>query len=316
MLSAIDQSSHAICYPVELAGNYAFRAMKSSCSWKVLAVYRQGFYCRNTAGELIFVGPHSIRPGSLNVLCGAPESVNWIDEGLTPQAVGQSDGESIRFDNRFAFTLSNVQRWQPEDISGEWARSVMAERIVTLSAEGDRRQRSDGLGSLISLLLRPPQGSEIVMKPLVKMAWSSGERILEWLKSEFSDGTVGISDIRNEIRTLIGLGPGLTPAGDDFLGGILITLVSLGRKDLSDKLADCMLPMARVRTGRISYAHLLCASQGQGHETLHRAISALSVKRETGLRAALRAMDAVGHTSGWDALAGVALVLKSLLAAT
>jgi hypothetical protein len=111
------------------------------------------------------------------------------------------------------------------------------------------------------------------------------------------------------------LGPGLTPAGDDFLGGILITLYALGREDLSQKLAHYLLPMARVRTGKISFAHLLYASQGQGHDALHRTISALSVKRETRLGAILRTMDTVGHTSGWDALAGVALVFKSLLAA-
>ncbi|MEW6670332.1 MAG: DUF2877 domain-containing protein [Thermodesulfobacteriota bacterium] len=298
-----------------MAGNYANRALKSGCSWKVLAVFRQGFYCQSSFGELIFVGSHSIRPGPLNVMCRMPGPVNWVAAGLTNHAVVQSEREAIRIDNRFEFTLSNIQCWQPEDISNKWNINVVAERINILSEETDRRELADGLGSFVRTSFNTPFRPETLPSSLMKMAWKSAARIQEWLNAEFSGKPTRISDIQNEIRTLIGLGPGLTPAGDDFLGGILITLSSLGRGDLAKKMAGGVLSMARLRTGKISFAHLFCAAGGQGHEILHHAIAALSVKRKTGLKVILRELDAVGHTSGWDALAGVALVLKALLAA-
>ncbi|MDF1593299.1 MAG: DUF2877 domain-containing protein [Desulfobacterales bacterium] len=314
MYPATDRIRQTIRYPVQLAGSYACRALESNFSWKVLAVFKQGFYCQNRVGDLIFIASLSIRPGPLNILCRVPDPVNWVEEGLTPESAVDFDGETIRIDNCFVFTCQNVRQWQPKDISKEWALDVIAERISVLSAEAHNRELSDGLGPLILFLFRTEQRPTAIMTHLIKMAWGSAERLSEWLSSEFSGRPIGISAIRNEIRTLIGLGPGLTPAGDDFLGGILITLYALGREDLSQKLAHYLLPMARVRTGKISFAHLLCASQGQGHDALHQTISMLSVKRETRLRAILRTMDTVGHTSGWDALAGVALVFKSLLA--
>src|SRR5437016_4248520 len=36
--------------------------------------------------------------------------------------------------------------------------------------------------------------------------------------------------LEDEAQALIGLGPGLTPSGDDYLGGVLIALHQLGRK--------------------------------------------------------------------------------------
>ena len=105
---------------------------------------------------------------------------------------------------------------------------------------------------------------------------------------------------------LIGLGPGLTPAGDDFVGGAMIALRAFGRDPLADRVAAWALPLAESRTGRISRAHLRCAALGEGHEALHRLLSALN-DGESAVARALDALARVGHTSGLDAAAGALL---------
>ena len=40
-----------------------------------------------------------------------------------------------------------------------------------------------------------------------------------------------------EAAALIGLGPGLTPSGDDFIGGMLIALRMLGKHGAADAVA-------------------------------------------------------------------------------
>jgi hypothetical protein len=61
-------------------------------------------------------------------------------------------------------------------------------------------------------------------------------------------------------------------------------------------------PHLRERTSAISAAHLAAAAAGEGHEALHAVLNG---------ELDLDALDAVGHTSGWDALAGAAAVLKT-----
>jgi hypothetical protein len=102
---------------------------------------------------------------------------------------------------------------------------------------------------------------------------------------------------------LIGLGPGLTPAGDDFVGGAMIALRSSGNGDLADRIAAWALPLAETNTNRISRAHLECAAQGEGHEALHGLLCSFDEK-------SLQRLARVGHTSGLDAAAGALLALR------
>ena len=109
-------------------------------------------------------------------------------------------------------------------------------------------------------------------------------------------------------RGLIGLGPGLTPAGDDLIGGAICALHAAGRTTQARRLAAWALPLAREATGRISNAHLACAAEGECGEAVNDAIVALL----SGEVPDLDRIDAIGHTSGWDALAGAALALGAL----
>ena len=104
------------------------------------------------------------------------------------------------------------------------------------------------------------------------------------------------------LDSLIGLGPGLTPAGDDFVGGAMIALRAFGHEALADRIAAWALPLAAANTSRISRAHLECAARGEGHAYLHDFLS--SPTREN-----LAKLSRVGHTSGLDAAAGAVLAL-------
>ena len=107
---------------------------------------------------------------------------------------------------------------------------------------------------------------------------------------------------------LIGLGPGLTPAGDDVIGGMLGALHAAGCATTAGQLSKWALPLARDATNRISFAHLACAAEGECGEAVNDAIVALIA----GEAVDLSRIGAIGHTSGWDALAGAALALQAL----
>ena len=114
-----------------------------------------------------------------------------------------------------------------------------------------------------------------------------------------------------EAADLIGLGPGLTPSGDDLLGGALVALHLLGRIDLRDALWQKVREPALADANAISRAHLTAAAQGLGGAALHAVLNDVLTGTTAALPRRLAAVEAIGHTSGWDALAGAVLVLRA-----
>lgn len=112
-------------------------------------------------------------------------------------------------------------------------------------------------------------------------------------------------------NALIGMGPGLTPSGDDFVGGAMIALRAAGRVELADRVAAWALGLARHRTSRISRAHLACAAAGEGHEALHDLLGVIH-REQQAIERAIAALARVGHSSGLDAAAGALLSLETV----
>jgi Protein of unknown function (DUF2877) len=113
---------------------------------------------------------------------------------------------------------------------------------------------------------------------------------------------------------LLGLGAGLTPSGDDYVGGVLFvrTLAGIGDRPGWHRLADAVVAAAPARTHPISAALLADLAGGHGWAPLHDLIAALAAGDAATAEFAARSLVALGHTSGWDLLAGVIAGLGAL----
>ena len=110
---------------------------------------------------------------------------------------------------------------------------------------------------------------------------------------------------------LLGLGGGLTPSGDDFVGGALFArhvLAGAGAADASGwrRVADTVRDAAPARTHPISAALLGDLASGRGHAPLHDLMAALAADDGARARDAAARLVRLGHSSGWDILTGVA----------
>ena len=103
---------------------------------------------------------------------------------------------------------------------------------------------------------------------------------------------------------LVGLGNGLTPAGDDYLVGFIIA-TSASYSDIP----KTKLPHTHKRTTTLSATFLQAASQGSLTEPWHQLASALSAADPAAIQTALHQIAGQGATSGQDALAGFAQTL-------
>ena len=181
--------------------------------------------------------------------------------------------------------LTGAVLWRPRP-APEWDSKTVRRSLEHLREAAHAQLPSEGFGFLLD------SGRE---RPAPVLAFS------RWLAEQNGspDGAAG----------LIGLGPGLTPSGDDLIGGALCALHAAGHGVIATRLAAWALPLARDGTNRISYAHLARAAQGECAEPVNDAIVALI----GGGAPDLARIDSIGHTSGWDALAGAALALVELV---
>ena len=196
-----------------------------------------------------------------------------VDDFRTP-AIGE----------RVSLDTAGAEAWSPPPLPPDVTPDV---RALREAARG--RVPGEGLGGLVIDAHNVLSGH----------AQPALEAIDRWLVGNALD---------DYAEALIGLGPGLTPSGDDYLGGVLIALNQFGRKPQAQSLWRWLQPRL-ARTSDISAAHLAAAATGEGHEALHSCIAALCTLAPNWTRE-LAALDSVGHCSGWDSLAGVAAVAR------
>ena len=294
--------------PVVLSGRQARRALAPGSTWSVLAILRRSVYCRAAQGSVVCVGPLSLGAGPLNILAPLPSGLSWRHLGVSRETLVAWDGRNLRFDGRLALSCAQTHVWQAAAPAADWDRVALAANLDALEAECRPRAPLDGLAPVIPWLLTGRRVSVSGLQRALFEAAAPGIAALRtWLVSRMGCGRTHTHPFR-AVESLIGLGPGLTPSGDDLLGGALIALRALGWPQVADTLGWWLLPRARARTHAISYAHLACAAEGEGAAALHDTLATLCSPGAPGLRERADALTTLGHSSGWDAMAGMVLV--------
>jgi len=107
---------------------------------------------------------------------------------------------------------------------------------------------------------------------------------------------------------LLGLGPGLTPSGDDLVGACLFARRLCGLDAAWDAVAKNLTRAATARSNTISAALFGDLARGAAYAPLHDLAAAASARSDGGddaaLVAAAASLTAIGHSSGWDMLTG------------
>lgn len=115
-------------------------------------------------------------------------------------------------------------------------------------------------------------------------------------------------DLTGAVTVLGGLGPGLTPAGDDALAGILLAQRALAGAGAEPHL----LAAARSAvTTDLSSALLAWAAQGQAVEPVHDLLTALAAGDRSAAVAATSRTASLGASSGADLLLGLLVGLPT-----
>ncbi|HET9765598.1 MAG TPA: DUF2877 domain-containing protein [Thermoanaerobaculia bacterium] len=103
---------------------------------------------------------------------------------------------------------------------------------------------------------------------------------------------------------LVGLGEGSTPAGDDYLVGVLHALAFNGRGRAERSLLPALGEVGEGRTTTASASWLAAAARGEASPVWRTLLDTLAAGHDVAARRAAGAVRATGHTSGAFSLRG------------
>ena len=314
--AALGAGRDAIARPpylrVSLVGRAARRALAAEPTWRVFAVFRRSFYCRSTRDALILVGPESLGVGPLHVLWRGADEVEGPRPAEGTRVEIDLHGTRTRATEPLTLGLRDAREWRPP-APPSWRTSSLRRGLAWMGRAADRAP-AEGLGGMVAPIVSGTSDSNATERSsLQRVAGPAVAALSGWLRAVLArEPTAAIPP--DAIGNLIGLGPGLTPSGDDVLAGTLLALHGFARADAADHLATWLRPRLEGRTGLVSRAHLACAAAGEGAAVLHDALTALASGDAEALATATTAVDTLGHSSGWDALVGIAAVAAAWLA--
>jgi hypothetical protein len=263
----------------------------AGASGGVLAAFERSCYLETDQGQLIAVLGEPLGRGAFALTVGDLPPFTTLHPG-DPVSVEEQVLRlgSIRVD------LRTAALWDPTlpPLAGP-----AEEGMGILAAHLRAHAPAEGLSRLLV------EAAGVPPAPLL----DRGRRALDRLGAGIARGNA--RTITEAVTDLAGLGPGLTPSGDDVLAGTLLALHLW--PDVAGPLgprvvAALILGTAARRTGRISRAYLWAARQGHAAEAWHDLVRALPANPDGVISAAGRIL-ATGETSGADMLTGFLFAL-------
>lgn len=290
---------------VSLGDAFHQRLKHGSFSGIVHSVFRRVCNLATLEGELYSLALAEVgnSPNSLQV--ALPLGEDFVSWGFIQGWSFKSIGTNALLIGECFIDLSEAGLWTQKDMGCPLPRSRMLKNLLALKKQVATYSAGDGLGGLLADKLPDSYLIKSVAKILVHLT--------EAIRSRDQLGVYRCA------RSLAGLGPGLTPSGDDFLSGFMSSLY-WGAKALGFETADVwrcnqeVVRAAKGRTNLISYTQILYASRGQTPEYIHALLQALYYgENQERLDKAIKRVLEMGSTSGGDLLAGIGMAMEFLL---
>ena len=292
---------------VGLVGAFAKEFLDAPDEATIIGVFRRSLYVENSSGRIACIGERGIGPGPLNALFEFSKDLDFTGI-VSAGSSARIQNNSICLGSKVKIEVPCLEEWEPQPLPTDWDTASFLHNLPVLVEWIVETGPREGLAPLIEHVV---SGEEISNgDAFYKFSRQGISDFRRWLS--YSLNGEGNHEIPAAARRLVGLGPGLTPSGDDFWCGVMIALRAMGCLDILKKVSGDVLKQAEYRTNKISRAHMECAANGQGAQTLHETISAMGMADEARLSSALCELDKIGHSSGWDSLAGVVCVLESV----
>jgi hypothetical protein len=287
-------------------GQGALESVRSGRSADVIGTTSRGLFLMTEDKAIIFLThEHYFGPMTINI----PEN------GFNLKNVKKGE-HCVFYADRIVFSGGGIQIqpnhvWLPQKPDGLLLvgkeRLKQLEEIVRQTAQA---KIEVGLGGCLPLLLDWSKktitdlglpGTEVILYPrMLELEQALGNR--DWLA------------VAGCLVHFLGVGRGLTPAGDDFIEGCMLALnrwpEALGITEDISAFNEQVIASAQKKTTTLSANLIKSATYGQADERLIMTLDAIMTGGASA-EACARAVVSIGHSSGVDALVGITVVIKA-----
>ncbi len=287
-------------FEVSSIGEAAFEFLSNSRSGEVVAAVSGAVYLRTDRKELFWLIPGT---ADMHRRCLK------VDTGLPRMNAGDAyhvSGHQLHIGSGIFLDFDRSRVWASPSIFREngVAMAVLPGLVAEIYTRIAGWPEPAGLGCLVPAMLNRLDPAIDPGDIFSVKAWPVIREIVLACQQR---------DIRKVMLTstdLVGLGDGLTPSGDDFLGGLFFCLHLLQQAYPTElALLNCnhsyFIYKCEPMTNPISYALLKDHARGQGLEPLHRFAKALFEGHPVDqILPHANDLSRVGHSTGWNILAG------------
>lgn len=267
---------------------------------RVAGIYGKSCNLLNGKGDYLTLAFAEIGPGPFTILIELDESdvedFRILVDSDTPVTISS---DHIKVGNLLV-SVEDAQLWNPEP-NWDIGEAIMDEAWSTYLQQ--YLVKNGPTSSLVSVILRQE------MTIYNKIALEGWLVLGDGLKDH------NLDQILNGAHKLAGLGIGLTPAGDDFLLGVIYAIWTSQPSRLAEKMSLSIYRTAAPQTTSLSAYWLKVAARGQATKPWHDLLRAIRNVDDLKISEAANFLTSYGQTSGYDALAGYVLASKKLLAA-
>ena len=263
-----------------------------------------------TRSGLITIGGPSVGPLPHGLRIS--REIHFQSMGLRPGQHAILERHRIRIPScNIEIDLTGAVPWSPRLpivnhylAQARWRDRAWEMRRLVAGAVRARPGAEDGLGALIDLDRSAPLGA------VARIAGPRLERLAEAVRAA-DPMAAGLA-----AESLVGLGPGLTPSGDDALVGLAAAVTAMAApRTLDATFLGRVADAAPTRTTTVSATFLRHASAGQFSAGLHQLMGVLIGPDPSDAAATIERCVAYGATSGTDTLVGVVMGLDALATA-
>jgi hypothetical protein len=275
---------------------------------EVLAVHPRSCYLVGEDGMISAVVPETFGNGPLNLVI--PSGSVPVLEGLAVGATVTSTGSRLTLGQSLEIELEKAVLWDPK------AHPALGADPEGLGRSLTELYRTAVAGSPEQSLARllPYVREDDLPAPLTKVPhFPRSHALIAGLIDSLAHRSS--RSLKVVTSSLAGLGPGLTPSGDDFLAGTLLALAMIQehRPDGAlGEIARLLLDTAAPRTHEISAAYLRAAYAGEASERWHALLGAMAAGNTQAIGPAAHGVMTVGETSGADMLAGFLVAMEAV----
>ena len=293
---------------IRQTGIIARTCLTSGQRGKVLAAFSKAIFLLPEAGELFWIAAED---APLHQRCAR------IDTPLPELSSGAPfhiKDQCLTIEPGFNCGVDRASLWQAPRLEPNQVLEItrFSARVYAFFSQLDLAQ-AKGFGVFIPHILARAQNEPVIpagtfADPILLFAQSL---VLDMARACLEHDP---SRISRDADQLIGLGTGLTPSGDDFLGGLSFAVTILQTAYPHSRLIRHTLPVEayRSRTHVISFALLQDLASGQAIAPLHHIVNGLLTGQSfESIYPFTSRLTQIGHSTGWDLLTGLLTGLLS-----